>query len=182
MENAVEFIHILADSSGYSYEYRKTICLKKGKPELVISYQLKNTGKRQIKTTVYNHNFFCIDAQQTGPDIIIQFPVKISGEGRGIGDIARIQDNKIIFLKSLGKTDRVYIENLTGFEKTISDYSFSIENHRAGAGVRVTGNRPLYHFAFWSCSTTSCPEPYIVINIEPMQKITWENKYEFYTF
>lgn len=182
VDNAIEFVHLLTDISGYACEYRKVVTLTPGKPELVISYKLKNTGRKGIKTTVYNHNFFTIDNQHTGPDIVVKFPFKINGEGEGIGDIAQIINDKIIFLKPLEKTDRVYMGNIVGFDKAKSDHSFCIMNNRTGAGVKLNCNQPLARLVFWAYCTTSCPEPYISINVKPMQEFAWENRYEFFTF
>ena len=89
---------MLSDSSGYSYEYIKTIKLTKGKPELIVSHKLKNTGKRRIETTVYNHNFFMIDHQKAGPWMIIRFPFEIIGDGQGVGEFVELQGNEIKFL------------------------------------------------------------------------------------
>ena len=58
----VTFTHTLKDNV-YAYEYKKTVQLPKGKPEMVLLYSLKNTGKQAIETTVYNHNFFVMDKQ-----------------------------------------------------------------------------------------------------------------------
>ena len=178
----IEFIHTLNDTSGYAYEYRKNVCLTEDKPELVISYYLKNTGNRKIKTTVYNHNFFMIDHQQTGPDITIKFPFELTGDGLGVGELAHLNGNEIRFIRPLEREDRVLIRDVKGHNKSLADHSFSIENHRTGAGVKLIGNKPLEHLVYWSCSTTSCPEPYIKIDLVPGEEFSWENRYEFYTF
>jgi hypothetical protein len=60
--NRVEFIQKLTDKD-YSYAYKKTVELLKGKAEMVLSHSLENTGKKPIETNVYNHNFFVIDQQ-----------------------------------------------------------------------------------------------------------------------
>ncbi|MEO8416814.1 MAG: hypothetical protein ABI472_24330, partial [Ginsengibacter sp.] len=46
----VEFLHTLNDTA-YSYIYKKTVELIKGKPALVLSHTFKNTGKKMIETT-----------------------------------------------------------------------------------------------------------------------------------
>src|SRR4051812_35285456 len=64
---SIEFTHDLADpSSGYGYHYVKTIRLTEGRPEMVMDHTLKNTGKRPITSTVYNHNFLVLDGQPPG--------------------------------------------------------------------------------------------------------------------
>lgn len=179
--NAVEFIHILEDTSGYAYEYRKTVSLITDQPKLVISYCLKNTGTQKIETTAYNHNFFMIDNQPIGQDVAVYFPFELKGDGLGVGEFVQLTGNEIKFLKQLKGSDRVLIKNIKGFNESIADHSYSIENHRTGAGVKLIGDKPLDHLVFWSCSTTLCPEPYIRIEIKPGEEFTWQNTYEFYT-
>ena len=56
--DSIEFLQIVRDgSSGYGYEYRKTLRLVKGKSEMELAHSLKNIGKNAIETQVYNHNF-----------------------------------------------------------------------------------------------------------------------------
>ena len=175
------FKHTLNDNKGYSYEYSKTIKLVKNKPEMVISHQLKNTGSRKITTTVYNHNFFIMNNQNVGPGVTVQFPFELDGKGTGIDDIAKIEKNRIVFHKAMAGKDRVYIEDLRGFGKDIKDNSFAIENKQTGTGIKMTANQPIHRMVFWSCRTTSCPEPYILIEIEPGKDFSWENRYELYS-
>ena len=40
----------------------------------MIDHVLENTGLLAIETEVYNHNFFVIDGQPTGPDFVVRFP------------------------------------------------------------------------------------------------------------
>jgi hypothetical protein len=56
-----------------------------------------------------------------------------------------------------------------------------IENRKSGAGVRITGDRPIEKINFWSIRTVACPEPYVHMNIEPGREFKWRIGYEFYT-
>jgi hypothetical protein len=72
---SIEFTQDLADaSSGYAYIYPKTLRLMEGKPEMVMEHSLKNTGRRSIRTSVYNHNFLVLDGQPPGPGFVITVP------------------------------------------------------------------------------------------------------------
>lgn len=177
----VEFTHELIDESGYSYIYRKVVSLIPEKPELLLEHWLHNTGTKPIETSVYNHNFFVIDEEPTGPNILTIFPFEVSAEGRGFGSIAEAVDNKIQFKRQLKKTEQVFSSGLQGLRDTVADYDIRIENRKTEAGVRITGNRPIEKLVFWASSTTSCPEPYINLYAEPGKEIYWNNKYEFYT-
>jgi len=173
------FYHEL-NSNYFSYQYSKTIQLVKGKPEMVIIHILKNTGSHVIETSVYDHNFFVIDNQPVGPGLDFTFPFKISGEGKGIGDIAKIEKDRITFLRGLTVGENVYCGGLEGYGKSSKDYDIKIENHNTGAGVRITCDQPLFKLVFWSCPATACTEPYIKIKVDPGQEFRWTIRYEFY--
>jgi hypothetical protein len=181
-KDRVEFTQELKDESGYGYIYKKTVRLVDGQPELVLEHNLKNTGTRELETNVYDHNFFLIDKELTGPDIKIKFPFAISGTGRGLGTIAELNGNEINFLRQLKDKEDMYIGSLQGFGSTAGDYDFKIENHKSGAGVRIIGDKPLANLVFWASPTTACPEPYIHVKAEPGKEFTWKIRYQFYTF
>jgi hypothetical protein len=176
----VLFIHDLTDKI-YSYHYEKTVQLVKDKPELLLSHTLKNTGSKTIETSVYDHNFFVIDKQPTGPGLVVKFPFKLKGVGVGFGEIAEIQGNQIAFLRNIGNGEEAECYSLEGFSSNVEDYEIRIENRITGAGVRITCDQPFLKLAFWSCPTTLCPEPYINIKVEPGKEMKWTIRYEFYT-
>jgi hypothetical protein len=178
----VEFTHELKDAAGYSYIYQKTVRLVKGKPQLVLEHRLKNTGKKAINTSVYNHNFFTIDNEPTGPGIEVKFPFNVQAAGKGFGDIVLANNSKITYSRQLNKGESVFSSGLEGFGTSAKDYDFRIENRKTGAGVRITSDQPLLKIVYWACSTTSCPEPYIAVKAEPGQEVTWKINYDFYTF
>jgi len=178
-DDQVKFVHELNDQD-YSYNYEKIVKLTKDKPELVLSHTFKNTGKNVIETSVYDHNFFVIDKQPVGPGYSIKFPFNLIGEGHGIGELAEIEGDKIIFLRELVNGETVFCSNLEGFSASSKDYDIRIENKTTGAGVRITCDQSLLKLVFWCCSTTLCPEPYIKIKVKPVEEFSWEIKYEFY--
>ena len=176
----VLFIHDLNDKA-YSYHYEKTVSLTKDKPELVLYHTIKNTGTRTIETNVYDHNFFVIDKHPIGPGLIVKLPFNLKGSGVGFGELAEIQGNQISFLRTIGNGEEAECFSLEGFGTGADDYEITIENRITGAGVKITCDQPFLKLAFWACSTTLCPEPYIKIKVEPGKEITWSIKYEFYT-
>ena len=176
----VRFVHILNDKE-YSYEYEKEVQLLKDKPVLVLTHRLTNRGKRPIETDVYNHNFFMINNQPTGPGFTVEFPFNLTGEFRNGADIAEIHNNMIILRRELARGETIYCGKLEGFSDSNKDYDIKVENHKTGAGVRITCDCPLSKIVFWSCPTTLCPEPYIQIKVEPGKEFSWKIFYEFYT-
>jgi len=179
-DNQITFFHDLNDKA-YSYKYEKCVELIKGKPELVLTHKLKNTGTTTIETSVYDHNFFVMDNQPVGPGYSITVPFKLQGTGKGIGELANIEGNKIVYLKNVNNGENVFISPVEGFSESVKDYDFRIENKTVGTGVRITSDQPLNKLVFWCCSTTLCPEPYIKVKVEPGQEFSWKIMYEFYT-
>lgn len=175
----IEFIHELKDESGYAYLYRKRIALARNRPVMTIDHSLKNTGSKTIETDQYNHNFFVIDGEPTGPDFAVEFPFEVSAR-RDFNGLAETRGKSLVYLKELPKGQSVYSE-LDGPGGSASDYDIRIENRKTGAGVRITGDRPISRLVYWSIRTTLCPEPYIDMKIGPGQEFRWKLNYEFYT-
>jgi hypothetical protein len=183
-KSSIEFTHTLTDSA-YSYVYKKTVSLVKGKAVLVLDHSLENTGRQTIETSVYNHNLFVFDQQPTGPDFVVQFPFKPTGalegqKGTGTTDLAAIKDSGIVFNRPFDKKEYVYsiLEGYTGSEQ---QYDIKIENHKTGAAVRITSDQPISKLAFWGSSRIFSPEPFIHISVLPGKTFTWKIYYEFYT-
>lgn len=178
-KNRIEFTHRLISDLGYAYVYRKTVRLVEGKPILLLEHSLKNTGKIAIDTTQYNHNFFVIDHETVGPDVVVKF-VFVPVATRGFNGRAEIAGQEIHFPRELIGRSGVFSE-LTGSEKAIKDYDFRVENLKSGAGVHITGGQPLEKVNFWAISTVAAVEPYIHLNIAPGKTARWTVRYDFYT-
>jgi hypothetical protein len=174
--DSIEFVHELADAAGYAYVYRKIVSV--GKDTLTLEHHLKNTGKKSIPTSVYNHNFFTLDRQSTGPDIVVKFPFDVKAQ-RPLNGLAEARGKDIAFLKNFEKGQTVFTE-VEGFGPTAKDYDFRIENRKTGAGVHITGDKPLMKVYFWSALLTVCPEPYIDVSVEPGKESSWKINYQFY--
>ena len=180
----IEFTQQLADpKSGYAYLYRKTVRLVSGKPQLVLEHNLKNTGTKVIETNVYNHGFFMLDSQPTGPDFTVTFPFEIKGAG-DMGGLAQARGKQIVYLKPLQDAAgqrQTASSAIEGFSGDVKDFDIRVENRKTGAGVRITGDRPLWKIFFWSIQTTVCPEAYVDMKIDPGKDVSWRLTYDFYT-
>ena len=176
--DSIDFVQQLEGPDGYAYVYRKTVRLVKGKPEMVLEHRLRNTGKRAIETSVYDHNFFVIDNEVVGPDMVVEFPF----DPKAVVDLkpASLEGRSLVYSRELEKGQSVQ-SLITGFSDAPKDYDFRIENRKSGAGVRIRGDRPIEKINFWSIRTVACPEPYIHMNIEPGRESTWRMTYDFYT-
>ncbi len=178
-KDRVEFTHLLNDGNGYGYRYKKTVRLVKGSPVLLLEHGLKNTGRRAIETNTFNHNFFMIDQQTTGPDFTVSLPFSITSDPAGKA-LMSFNGSKMNYLAELqkGQSTMEYPKGFSG--DRVDEYDFRIENNKTGAGVRITADKPLSNFMFWSVPSTLSPEPFITVKADPGEEFKWTIKYEFY--
>jgi hypothetical protein len=180
-KDSVEFIHELKDpDSGYGYTYAKTIRLVKGKPEMVLRHSLRNTGRRRIDTSVYDHNFLVLDKQPIGPDFTITVPFEIKTERPPDKRLAEVRGKRFVFLKTLEGQETV-AASFSGFSSSAADYNITIENSKVEAGMKITGDRPLSEEHLWSIRSVLAMEPYIHMVVEPGKQFTWTYTYSYYT-
>lgn len=175
----VEFTQAVSASNGYAYEYAKTVRLAAGSPEMIIEHMIKNTGSKTLESSVYDHNFLVIDRQTPGPGLHVSFPFDIQGN-RPMTGLAEVVGHEIRYLKKLSNNERA-MTGITGFGDSAKDYEITVENSETGAAVRITGDRPLERFNYWSTLTVAAPEPFIHLRVEPGTEFRWTIKYHFYT-
>ena len=94
--------------------------------------------------------------------------------------LAAPDGTKLVYAKVLEGSE-CYQASFTGFGADPRDNQVRVENTRTGAGVLVTGDRPISRFGYWSIRTVVAPEPYIDLNIEPGQSFSWSYTYDYYT-
>jgi hypothetical protein len=177
--NKIRFVHELKGPGGYAYRYTKVMTLVKDEPRLVIEHTLENTGTRRIATQQYNHNFFVMDNQPTGPGTYVKFPFDLKPVRPFTGDLAEVRGGEIHYLKELAAGQSAFAE-FEGFGSTAADYHIVCENRNSGAGVRITGDRPISRIIYWSIRTVFSPEAYIAIEADPGKSAKWTYTYHFY--
>ncbi|MBM3763231.1 MAG: hypothetical protein FJW36_23690 [Acidobacteria bacterium] len=178
-KDRVRFVQDLMDAgSGYGYRYEKTVRLGKGTPEMWIEHRLKNTGKKKIVTDTYNHNFFVIDGEPTGPNLRVGFGFDAVAKSQ-LEPLAGLSGRKLEYREELRRGQTVMSE-ITGFGGQAKDYAFEVENLKTGAGVRFSGDRPLSKVIFWSIRSVLSPEPYLSMSIAPGESFSWRIRYELF--
>ncbi|HSU57981.1 MAG TPA: hypothetical protein VLI55_01605 [Bryobacteraceae bacterium] len=178
--DSVKFVQQIEDpSASYSYLYTKTVRLVPGKPEMVIEHSLKNIGKRAIRTSVFDHNFLVLDKQPVGPNFTITVPFTITTNEPPDAQLAAVEGKRILYKRPLQGKETVAVP-IQGFGSTAADYSITIENKKVGAGVKVTGDRPLAEEALWSIRSVVAMEPFVGLSIEPGREFTWAYRYSYY--
>lgn len=176
--SSVEFVHEVNDpASGYGYRYTKVVALPPGRMQMTLTHRLESTGRNPIDTEMYNHNFFVLDGEPSGPDVRLRVPFTLEPFNVR-GDAMQVAGGQIAYLKPIETSNRM---QLRGFSASPDDYDIRVENLKTGAGVRVTSDRPLSDMVFWTSPRTTSPEPYIHVRADRGQPMEWTTTYDFYS-
>jgi hypothetical protein len=172
-KTGVTFTQTLADA-GHAYVYEKSLILVPGKPELLITHRLKNTGRMPINTSVYDHNFLRLVTGNGG--VIVTFPYAPVAANPPAADLMRIQGNSLTYLRPMANKERISFP-ITGFGNTAADYAFTVQG--GGASVVVKGDRPLTRVNIFSIDRVQSVEPYIAIDLAPGAEKRWSYRYSY---
>jgi hypothetical protein len=148
----VEFTHELSDTLGYAYVYKKTVRLAPGKPEMVLEHKLRNTGKKPITTSVYEHNFYMLDHQPAGPEYTVRFPFPV----HPLADLhgaAEARGKEFTYLKELQEGQSVFTA-MDGFGDTPA---ITISGSRTGRRESACGKRRTGPWRSWSSGPSAPP-------------------------
>jgi hypothetical protein len=161
-------------SGGTGYVYEKTLRLVPGKPQLLITHRLRNTGKTPINTSVYDHNFLKLVPGNGG--VTVTFPFVPAAATPPPADLMRTQGKTLTYLRPMANKERISFL-VTGFGKTTADYDFTVAGGRAS--VRVQGDQPVTRMNIFSVDRVQSVEPYIAIDLAPGSEKRWIYTYTF---
>lgn len=166
------------DLNNYAYILKKEIVLKDY--GFKVLYKLKNTGKKPIKTTEYNHNFIEINNNLIGKDYTLKFDFNINPEkfdefvnpNRSI-----IVKDKMVTFNQQPKTD-FFISNLTGGQ--LVDATWTIEDRKNKIAISEKASFKTSSINLWGCGHVISPELFIKINLQPGNSVSWSRDYSIF--
>jgi hypothetical protein len=177
-KTSIRFTQVLpTDSSGYGYVFTKTVTLVPGKAELKIIDQLKNTGKKPIDSSVYDHHFMTLSQGEDGVEL--KAPFKLTNTRAMPADVIKFDGDRMTYLRGLTGQEQV-ASDLTGFTKAVADNDFKITATRTGYGVRIRADKPLSRLLWWSVPATMGIEPYMDIKLAPGEATHWTHTMDYY--
>lgn len=169
--------------TGYGYRYRKVVRvgdrLTGPQPaEVGIGHQLWSTGTKPLKTTVYNHNFFNVDADPVGPNyaIAFQFAPKSAEPKERFAEVVKLDRTELRLAKPLDEGSIWGV--LSGHGKGTNE-AFDLLHRPTGVRVHVSHSDPFDRFVVWGVKTCLCPEPFQTIELAPGKETMWGIVYQF---
>lgn len=172
---AIEFRQELSHPGGFGYRYRKRIALSDD-PGFMIECQIENIGTRPIDQTCYAHNFVRIDDHPIGPDYRLVFPASLTPD-RDLKGLAVMEGRVLAFRRPLLAGESLYTQ-FREHELPAQANGVLVENTQTGAGLRITGDRPLVRYHLWGTGQVICPEPFVGIRVAPGETLGWKDRYE----
>ncbi|MEI6283225.1 MAG: hypothetical protein WCP82_11025 [Alphaproteobacteria bacterium] len=177
-KDSVRLTHRIADKqNGIGYSYAKTVRLVPGKAQMTIEHLLTNTGRKDIVSDVYCHNFLTLS---TGDEnVAITAPFAIKAERAFTPGAATVEGNTLRYLRGVREGESV-TSPISGFGDKASDYDFTVKNTATGFGQRIRADQPPSRINFWSIRTNVSWEPYIAIRLKPGQTKRWTYTYDYF--
>jgi hypothetical protein len=177
-KTSIRFTQVVAgDPSGYGYSYSKTVRVLPGKAELVIEDTLRNTGKKPIDTTVYNHHFMTISPGEDAVELAAPFTLT---QARPMpADVVKFDGARMTYLRGLTGEEQV-AGDLTGFTNAVSDNDFRVTNTKTGYGVRLRASMPVTRLLWWTVPSTMGIEPYMDVKVAPGEEKHWTHTLDYY--
>jgi hypothetical protein len=177
-KTSVRLTQTLSDKdTGYGYNYAKTVKLIPGKPQMQIEHVLTNTGKKDIVTSVYCHNFLSLSTGNENVELTAPFSL-VAGKPLA-ADAASVNGKTLKYLRAVKEGESV-TSPFTGYGTSASDYDFKVVNTKTGFGQRIRADQPLSQINFWSIRTTFSWEPYIAISLKPGETKRWIYTYDYF--
>jgi hypothetical protein len=175
MRHDASSIIFMQDVAG-AFRYQKVIRLMPGRAEMRIEHVLTNSGKAQLTTTVYDHNFLKLSPGNA--DIVVTLPFPVTPDKAPDPALMRISGNRIAYQRPL--TDKEVVSFLIqGYGERARDYDIHVDDARTGAGMRVKGDNPLVKLNLWSIRTAMAVEPTIAIDLAPGASKRWTYVYTY---
>ncbi|MEP3209388.1 MAG: hypothetical protein ABJN95_09380 [Maribacter sp.] len=166
--------------NNYSYELHKTIELQE--TGFTISYYLKNTGKKAIRTDEYVHNFTTINGDSLGKNYTLNFPFELKpelfGEHVNPALAVRIREKGIRFNSS--PNEPFFFSNLSGGKNVPA--SWELLHLKSKIGIREKASFQTNKINLWGSKHVISPELFFDIFVAPNKSMEWTRTYEIFDF
>ncbi len=166
------------NANGYSYLLKKEIVLSDN--SFTINYYLENTGKKNIVTEEYAHNFIGICQDAIGSNYHLKFPFQLQptrfGETVNPELKVNIETDDVTFNGT--PKEQFFFSNLSGNKKV--DAKWELIHAKKKIGICETGNFKTDKINLWGWKHVISPELFYPIFIEPNKATKWSRTYQLF--
>jgi len=137
---------------------------------IMIQSQLTNTGKKDLDTTEYNHNFLNIDNIPVGPGYSLWLN---HYQFEKTPEIMKTENNRLVFTRK--PTAPFY-----GFLGYMGEGNVHWEMRAGGLGIREIGQGPVIRCVLWGKSNVFSAECYVPVQAKVGETCHWCRGWQFF--
>lgn len=161
--------------NGYAYTLAKRITLNDD--GFTISYILTNTGKKEILSDEYTHNFIAVNNDSIGPGYILKFPFQIKPEEfTDLEERIELGEDQITFNGNPNK--QFFIGKLT--EDASTKANWELIHKKQKIGIREVPSFKVQKVNLWGWKHVISPELFHYIHLKIGESTEWNRKYEIF--
>jgi hypothetical protein len=184
-------VQTIDDVDGWGIEYEKTIEAESsidrnkgpnaGKTDhyVTLSRRLKNTGKKRIQTTHYNHNFIRFDDEPVDSNYTMTVPRGleiVAAQRDEAGRLLLKADNS---MKPKAAITQGVLFKYTGQPRDKNLFSLVIANTKTNAVLQIDHFYEVSELRLYLAPTAFCPEPFMPLDLQPGDEARWRTVYTF---
>lgn len=164
--------------NGYSYVLRKEIEIHDS--SFTMKYYLENTGKKDIVTTEYCHNFIAINRDLIGSNYILKSPFQLNPHlfGETVNPEQKIDIGRNEFKFNGSPKEQFFFSHLNGSENV--DAKWELVHLKSKIGISEVGSFKTNKVNLWGWKHVISPELFFDIAIEPSESIEWSRSYNVF--
>jgi enterochelin esterase-like enzyme len=165
-------------ANGHACELEATVLVRDN--QMIMHYNLKNTGWKKLITEQYIHNFLAFSNKPVGPDVEVRLPYDFRQVGLyGIpGPEIRFspEDHAVEFLKELPQPVKFRLLAPPGYA---GDNVLTASQTGIRQSLTIEASLPSNAVDLWCTGRQVSPEMLVLITVDPGQEKQWTRTYTF---
>lgn len=161
-----------ATMGDYAYHYVKSYRVNTDKQQLVISYQITNTGKLPMRFDQYNHDWSLLADPPVGADYSLAADFQIPVPN---APWLKLENNRLLLTQTIAKPSYQPFDRQAPADKN----RLVLRNDRTGKSIDISGDFPIARFALYVQPDAICPEIFFAAELKPDQTASWNRTYSF---
>ncbi len=163
--------------TGLGYTLKSTVSIHEDSQGFTIHRELTNLGRETLRTEHYSHNFLRVGDRPIGSDYRVEWNQAIPLESEKTPDEAtQLTPTSLSFEQGVIENGIYFFSEL---EKNLQlEMYFALEVKDAGLRLEIKPSRPVTRVAIWGGPKVICPEPFVLIEVQPGETEKWSTGYE----
>lgn len=173
-EDAVHFEQKVEGPDGWGFVYHKTVRLTQ--EGFRLQYELRNIGKRDIDTDVYNHNFLAFGQFQVDNQYSIEVPYVLNS-GKVDSRIS-LDGGRLSLRSAIGDEDQTRLFMQMDGSNQVSDHRITVRHASSCRALQISMDRPMRRLVVWANDRAIAPENFLDVHVPVGETRQWSAEYK----